>query len=59
MKAFNNYLIFNGNCREAMEFYANSLGAELQLMKFSEVSPVLRNQWIESCTRASRKDRQC
>jgi PhnB protein len=41
MKAFNNYLLFNGNCREAMEFYANSLDGELQLMKFSEgPSPV-------------------
>jgi PhnB protein len=36
MKAFNNYLIFNGSCGEAMQFYAKSLGAELHLMKFSE-----------------------
>lgn len=36
MKGFNNYLIFNGNCREAMQFYAKCLGAELQMMKFSE-----------------------
>jgi PhnB protein len=41
MKAFNNYLIFNGTCGEAMQFYARSLGAELQMMKFSEgPSPV-------------------
>lgn len=36
MKKINAYLIFNGNCREAMEFYAKNLGAELQMMPFSE-----------------------
>jgi PhnB protein len=36
MKAFNPYLIFNGNCRQAMEFYAKSLGADLQLQTYSQ-----------------------
>jgi PhnB protein len=37
MKEINTYLIFNGNCGEAMQFYAKGLGAELQLMKFGDV----------------------
>jgi PhnB protein len=36
MKEINAYLIFDGNCGEAMQFYAKSLGAELRMMKFSE-----------------------
>ena len=28
----NPYLIFNGNCREAMEFYAKCIGGELEAM---------------------------
>ena len=36
MKSFNAYLIFNGNCRQAMEFYAKSLGAELKLMTYGD-----------------------
>ena len=36
MKSFNAYLIFNGNCRQAMEFYARSLGADLQLMTYAK-----------------------
>ncbi len=35
MKGINAYLNFNGNCREAMEFYNRCLGGELQLMPFS------------------------
>lgn len=30
------YLIFDGNCREAMKFYEKCLGADLYLMPFSE-----------------------
>ncbi|HZD94266.1 MAG TPA: VOC family protein [Candidatus Sulfotelmatobacter sp.] len=36
MKDINPYLIFGGNCRQAMEFYAKSLGAELQMMPYSQ-----------------------
>jgi PhnB protein len=36
MKDINIYLTFDGNCREAMKFYAKCLGGELQLMPFSE-----------------------
>ena len=35
MKDFTTYLIFDGNCREAMTFYEKCLGAELQIMPFS------------------------
>jgi PhnB protein len=30
------YLHFNGNCKEAMQFYADSLGAKLDLMTIGE-----------------------
>lgn len=33
------YLTFDGNCREAMEFYRDSLGGELKLMTAGE-SPI-------------------
>lgn len=36
MKSINVYLNFDGNCREAMQFYAKCLDAELQLMTFAE-----------------------
>lgn len=36
MKEVVTYLNFDGNCREAMSFYGKCLGAELQLMPFSE-----------------------
>ena len=35
MKEFNTYLNFNGNCRQAMEFYAKCLGADLYVMPYS------------------------
>jgi PhnB protein len=37
MKAATTYLIFDGNCRKAMEFYAKNLQAELYLMPFADV----------------------
>lgn len=33
------YLYFNGNCAEAMNFYAELLGAEAQLMRYAEMPP--------------------
>jgi PhnB protein len=36
MKEITTYLTFDGNCREAMTFYAKCLGAELYIMPFSE-----------------------
>jgi PhnB protein len=36
MQATNTYLIFDGNCRDAMQFYAKNLGGDLQLMPFSD-----------------------
>ena len=37
MKEIAAYLNFNGNCREAMTFYAKCLGTELQLIPFSDM----------------------
>jgi PhnB protein len=37
MKEIVTYLNFDGNCREAMTFYAKCLGAELTLSAFSEM----------------------
>lgn len=36
MKELGPYLNFNGNCREAMNFYKDSLGGELSLMTFED-----------------------
>jgi PhnB protein len=36
MKECNVYLNFDGNCRQAMEFYAKCLGADLRIMPYSE-----------------------
>ena len=36
MKAINVYLTFDGNCREAMEFYKKCFGGELYMMAFAE-----------------------
>lgn len=36
MKDMNTYLIFNGNCRAAMEFYKQCLGGLLHTMSYAE-----------------------
>jgi PhnB protein len=36
MQEITPYLIFNGNCREAMKFYEKCLGGQLHMMQFSE-----------------------
>jgi PhnB protein len=36
MKALTPYLIFNGNCREAMEFYKQCFGGTLEMMTFAD-----------------------
>ena len=33
------YLYFNGNCAEAMTFYAELLGAQAQIMTFAQMPP--------------------
>src|SRR3982751_1482308 len=38
MRELTTYLNFDGNCREAMTFYAKCLGAALVLMPFSEAN---------------------
>ena len=37
MKQINTYLMFDGNCREAMTFYNQCLGAELNMMTYGEM----------------------
>jgi PhnB protein len=39
MKALIPYLLFNGNCREAMNFYRDCFGGELKMMTFKEAPP--------------------
>jgi PhnB protein len=39
MKEVTTYLNFDGNCRDAMTFYAKCLGADLHLMTMSETQP--------------------
>jgi PhnB protein len=42
------YLIFNGNCREALEFYAQVFGSEKpQIMSFGDAPPDLNNNLPE------------
>lgn len=36
MKAVNVYLVFDGNCREAFDFYKQCFGGELFTMKFAD-----------------------
>lgn len=36
MKTIHSYLTFNGNCREAMQFYQNCLGGELSFQTIGE-----------------------
>lgn len=36
MKEISGYLNFDGNCRQAMEFYAKCLGGELSTMTFAD-----------------------
>ena len=39
MKSINAYLVFDGNCREAMEFYHRCLGGELSTVPFEAMMP--------------------
>jgi len=39
MKRTEPYLIFDGNCRQAMKFYQECLGGKLFLLPFSEMPP--------------------
>jgi len=42
MKEINVYLNFNGNCRQAMEFYKSCFGGDLYLLRFSEAPAELK-----------------
>ncbi len=47
MKAVNIYLMFNGNCRPAFEFYKQVLGGDLVLFKYSDAPPEARQAGAE------------
>lgn len=36
VKAIQPYLFFNGNCREAMQFYASTFGTQVHMMTYAE-----------------------
>jgi len=51
MKAINTYLIFDGNCRKAMEFYKKCLGGKLSIMDYGdapgcEKMPAKYKKWV-------------
>lgn len=49
MKEITPYLIFAGNCREAMEFYAKCTGGELSVMTYGEAeekTPPDQKHWL-------------
>jgi len=50
MTSLHPYLFFNGNCREAMEFYQKILGGELQVMTYSDApemeAPNVPKHWV-------------
>ena len=48
MKEIVTHLNFDGNCREAMEFYKKCFGAELHLLPFSEMRGDLPKQAKEA-----------
>jgi PhnB protein len=54
MTLLNAYLSFNGNCRQAMEFYASCLGADLKMQTVgespmaSQVPPQMKNQILHA-----------
>lgn len=55
MKNIHAYLTFNGNCREAMQFYKSCLGGELALQSINDSPhadklPVTMRQNILHCT---------
>jgi PhnB protein len=49
------YLMFNGNCREAMEFYAAALGGELTLLRYGD-SPEAAHMPAEAHDRIMHSD---
>lgn len=55
MKHINSYLSFNGNCREAMNFYKQCLGGELYLQTVGEspmseqMPPQMKECILHSC----------
>ena len=44
MKQILTYLNFDGNCREAMQFYKQCLGGKLQLAPFAEMPDDIRTE---------------
>ena len=57
MTQINAYLTFNGNCREAMQFYTDCLGGELYLQTIGEspLSETMPNQMKEAILHSALK----
>ena len=55
MKFINPYLNFDGNTREAMQFYARVLGADLQIQSFADVGMVDKPEMKDRIMHASLK----
>ncbi|MGE3760322.1 MAG: VOC family protein [Pseudobdellovibrionaceae bacterium] len=53
MKGMNTYLMFSGNCQQAMKFYNKCLGGELHMMPYAEmpgnVPPEAKNHIMHAC----------
>jgi PhnB protein len=51
------YLTFNGNCEEALKFYAGVFGGETEIMRFGEMSsgdgPPVSEVWSQKVMHAS------
>ena len=43
MNNINTYLIFNGNCRQAMEFYKQCLGGQLFVTSYSDMPEICKD----------------
>ena len=55
MKAIQAYLTFNGNCREAMNFYTDALDADLQIMD-AEGAPGVAEEHADKVLHARLQD---
>lgn len=53
MKAIHNYLFFDGNAREAMTFYKDCLGGDLQVMSYADAPgnhpPEAKDRVMHAC----------
>ena len=53
----NPFLHFNGNCRDAFEFYKNTFGGDFTMISTAEENalPILENEKISLCITSHRR----